>query len=492
MPVARCCPASTCGSSTRPTRSNAWRRRRRQARVVVPLLPAGMYSATASLPGFKKDVVKDLRLEAGGKGNLDLVLIAGSVRGVDCRQCRCRPAADGRQHARRIVRRTRAGDDAGREPGLPPVHLSVARRGDARAWVEALHQAQRRRERIGRPRGGEQLPARRRGQQRPVPQPAGGDAQPRCDPGVHARPEHLRRRVRPQQRRAGERRHASPAAAARAGRCSSTGATRRSTREACSTRPTSPRRCSGGTSSAARSAGRSPASRSFYFASAEGLWTRSAETRVAHVPTARERAGDFSAQRHRAARSAHRCGVPGQSDSRRASRSRRGERGGAVSGSEPRGSPTQNLVSSPAGSRDGLQLTVKTDHHAWRETPLFLRYSLTADDREQPFPARGRNLPGFGSSVVDVGHNAAAGASLVLPHGLFNEVRIGWNRLRRENAPLARRAGRVRRAGDHRARRCRRQTSGTRPSSWPATKRSATIRTCRCRGARRRSTSATA
>ncbi len=45
--------------------------------VVVSLLPAGHYTATASLAGFKKDVVTDLRLEAGGKGNLDLVLIAG-------------------------------------------------------------------------------------------------------------------------------------------------------------------------------------------------------------------------------------------------------------------------------------------------------------------------------------------------------------------------------------------------------------------------------
>jgi hypothetical protein len=46
--------------------------------AIVALLPAGHYTATASLAGFKKDVVKDLRLEAGGKGNLDLVLVAGA------------------------------------------------------------------------------------------------------------------------------------------------------------------------------------------------------------------------------------------------------------------------------------------------------------------------------------------------------------------------------------------------------------------------------
>ena len=63
-------------------------------------------------------------------------------------------------------------------------------------------QGERRRERVGRARGGEQLPARRRRQQRPLPEPAGRHAEPRRDPGIHARPEHLRRGVRAQQRRA--------------------------------------------------------------------------------------------------------------------------------------------------------------------------------------------------------------------------------------------------------------------------------------------------
>ena len=46
--------------------------------LTVPLLPAGVYRVTASVAGFKKEVVNDVRLEAGGKGTLDLVLVPGS------------------------------------------------------------------------------------------------------------------------------------------------------------------------------------------------------------------------------------------------------------------------------------------------------------------------------------------------------------------------------------------------------------------------------
>src|SRR4051812_22199169 len=46
--------------------------------AVVPLLPAGRYTATASLSGFKQAVVTDLRLDAAGKGTLALVLVPGS------------------------------------------------------------------------------------------------------------------------------------------------------------------------------------------------------------------------------------------------------------------------------------------------------------------------------------------------------------------------------------------------------------------------------
>jgi hypothetical protein len=49
-----------------------------QGTVAVSLLPAGVYTATGALDGHKKAVVQDLRLEAGGKGTLELLLIPGA------------------------------------------------------------------------------------------------------------------------------------------------------------------------------------------------------------------------------------------------------------------------------------------------------------------------------------------------------------------------------------------------------------------------------
>ena len=176
---------------------------------------------------------------------------------------------------------------------------------------------------------------------------------------------------------------------------------------------------------------------SFYFASVEALRTRSAETRLAHVPTTAERGGDFGD-------SAVVLRDPLTGDPFAGNRippGRLDPAGIRVASLYPdpnRGSPEANFASAPVAARDGLQLTVKTDHHGWTDNPVSFRYSLTADDRTQPFPARGRNIPGFGTSVLDVGQNASASLSQNLGSGLFNELRAGWNRLRRENIALAR------------------------------------------------------
>jgi hypothetical protein len=175
----------------------------------------------------------------------------------------------------------------------------------------------------------------------------------------------------------------------------------------------------------------------FFFANVEGLRTRAAETRVAHVPTAAERAGDFSASGVTILDPSTGEPFPGN----RVPPDRLDPAGVAVAALYPeanRGAGGENFVASPLGRRDGLQLTVKTDHHRWREDPFFVRYSLTADDRDQPFPARGRNLPGFGTGVTDVGHNLAGGLSQILGTHVMHELRVGWNRLHRENIALAR------------------------------------------------------
>ncbi|HEU4893826.1 MAG TPA: TonB-dependent receptor [Vicinamibacterales bacterium] len=173
---------------------------------------------------------------------------------------------------------------------------------------------------------------------------------------------------------------------------------------------------------------------SFYFVSVEAITGREADTRLAHVPTVAERTGDFS-------RSAIAVRDPftGQPfNGNVIPVSRLSAAGLAAANLYPLpnvADPQANFASSPLANRDAAQFTIKTDHHIWQGSPLMLRYSFSRDDRDQPFPARARNLPGFGISVLDQGHNAAGGLTKAFSARVFNELRVGVNALRRENLP---------------------------------------------------------
>jgi hypothetical protein len=404
--------------------------------VMVPLLPPGAYTATASLSGFKKDVVTDLRLDAGGKGNLDLVLVAGAFEesivvsadagGLRTGDSTLGESFDGRLLVMMPVENRDFLQFTYQSPGAATpapgsrlstqanagVNVSGAREAANNFLLDGVDNNDLFLNRLVVTPSLDAIQeftlvqntydaeyGRNSGAQVNVVTKSGGsrvrgslfeywrhealDAHGAFDP--------------PDERTPLFRRHQF-----------------------------------GGTVGG-------PIARlpSFYFANVDGLWTRSAETRVSHVPTAQERAGDFSASAVVLRDPLTGLAFPGN----RIPAERLDPVGARVAGLYPdpnREASGQNLIASPTGTRDGLQLTIKTDHHPWRNHPFFVRYSLTADDRDQPFPARARNLPGFGISVVDVGHNAAAGLSQVLPRGFFNEVRVGWNRLRRDNAPLAR------------------------------------------------------
>lgn len=45
----------------------------------ITLLPAGRYTLNASLPGFKREAVRDIRLEVGVKSAIDILLTPGSA-----------------------------------------------------------------------------------------------------------------------------------------------------------------------------------------------------------------------------------------------------------------------------------------------------------------------------------------------------------------------------------------------------------------------------
>jgi hypothetical protein len=172
---------------------------------------------------------------------------------------------------------------------------------------------------------------------------------------------------------------------------------------------------------------------SFFFANVEGINAIEADTRLAHVPTGAERSGDFSAS-----------GVtlidpftqqPFAGNVIPASRiSATGARLAGLYPSPNRSDDVANLVSSPEGRREGIQATIKTDHHGWQDKPIQVRYTFSREDRDLPFPTRSRNLPGFGVSVVDQGHQLSASISRTSGR-LFFETRVGLNALDRENAP---------------------------------------------------------
>lgn len=403
--------------------------------AVVPLLPAGTYTATASLTGFRTHVVQDLRLDAAGKGTLDLVMLPGGF------EDRIVVSAD--------LTRLRAGNSAigqsfeGRTLVMMPV--------ENREFLQFTYQAAG----AATPAPGSRLST----QGNAGVNVSGGreSANNFLLDGVDNNDLFLNRIVVTPSldaiqeftlvqntydaeygRNAGAQVNVVLKSGGQELRGSAFEYFRHEALDARGVfdpreedRPVFRRHQFGGT--VGGPFGRSP---HFFFASVEGLRTRAAETRLATVPTLAERRGDFSAS-----------AVPlrdpfgGVFAGNRIPESRLSPTGVAVAALYPepnRSGPGANFVSSPVGTNHGVQLAVKTDHHGWRGRPFFFRYALNTDDRALPFPAHGRNVPGFGVSVLDVGHNAAFGFTHSLSNRVFHELRVGWNRLRRENIALNR------------------------------------------------------
>jgi hypothetical protein len=174
--------------------------------------------------------------------------------------------------------------------------------------------------------------------------------------------------------------------------------------------------------------------RSFFFVNAEGIDGSESDTRLAHVPTALERAGNFSQSGVTIKNPFTGQPFPGNvipSNFMSAT-------GLAAANLYPmpnRSDRVTNFVSAPLTDRQAGQFTIKTDHTIWHGSPLMFRYSFSRDNRDQPFPVRGRNLPGFGTTVLDQGHNFAAGLTKAISARTFNELRVGVNALYRNDYP---------------------------------------------------------
>jgi len=174
--------------------------------------------------------------------------------------------------------------------------------------------------------------------------------------------------------------------------------------------------------------------KSFYFVSVEGTHDRTAATRLARVPTEAQRSGDFSSVPFPIVDPA--SGEPFPGNHIPASRfDPTGARLAALYPVPNRPDESTNFGSSPIAPRNVWQVTTKTDHHAGSGRSLFARYSFVHDDKDDPFPTASANVPGFGTRTVDDTQNLAIGLAQSLSPRVFNDVRVGWNRLVRDVTP---------------------------------------------------------
>ena len=456
--------------------------------LVVPLLPAGTYLLAASLDGFKTEVVRDIRLQAAVKSTLSLVMTPGSYT---------EQVVVSADPTTLVIGNSTVGEvyDSQTLLTLPVFErdaLQVAQqapgRGAAGPGLAALDPGQRRAERRRRARGLEQLPARRRGQQRPVPEPPGREPEPRCDRGSVATPEHLRRGVRTQRRRAGQHR----AQVRHAARCAAS-ATSSSAHSAL--RRARPLRARGAADSRSLRkhqfggtlGGPFASCRSFFFINVEGINAREADTRLARVPTLAERAGDFSASGVTIRDPFTGQPFPGNVIPAVAPERRRRRAAALYPAAESRDRHRQpGLLTRRRPERGAVHRQDRSPRLARAPDPgaLFLQPRRP----RSAVSARARNLPGFGISVLDQGHNLAMGATQALGTHVFNELRVGVNALRRENLPQS--AG----TDGFTALGIAGPSIGPEDYGYPtfvrrrATRRSATTRTCRSCAARGRCT----
>jgi hypothetical protein len=182
--------------------------------------------------------------------------------------------------------------------------------------------------------------------------------------------------------------------------------------------------------------GPAPHLRGFFFTAVEAVHDRTADTRLARVPTAAERAGDFSASGTTIFNPFTGQPFPGN----RIPSSSIDPTGAGIAALYPlpNREDESNYVSSPVAPQDTFQLTVKTDHRVASDSPFFVRYTLARDDRTDAFGSPDRGLSGWGTSTLDIGHNLAFGLTQTFRSRLFHDLRVGWNRLERDVFPVNR------------------------------------------------------
>ena len=170
--------------------------------------------------------------------------------------------------------------------------------------------------------------------------------------------------------------------------------------------------------------------RTFFFADYEGTRSREGITRISNVPTALERAGNFSQSLFGAPASP----FPGITfDNGIIPDFLINPVGRAIANLYPlpnRNVPFQNFVSSPILRDNNDSFDARVDHHLNSRAELAFRYSFGERDLFEPFTGPAFSLvPGFGDTVGRRSQNGMAALNLVLTPNLISESRVAFSRV---------------------------------------------------------------
>src|ERR1041385_1192461 len=170
--------------------------------------------------------------------------------------------------------------------------------------------------------------------------------------------------------------------------------------------------------------------RTFFFADYEGTRSREGITRITNVPTALERAGNFSQSVF---------GVPTNPftgmpfDNGIIPDFFISPIGRAIAALYPlpnRNVPFQNFVSSPIQRDDNDGFDARVDHKLNDRADLVFRFSFGDRDLFEPFTGPSFALvPGFGDTVKRRSQNAMAALTFMITPNLVNESRVAFNRV---------------------------------------------------------------
>lgn len=170
--------------------------------------------------------------------------------------------------------------------------------------------------------------------------------------------------------------------------------------------------------------------RTFFFADYEGTRSREGITRITNVPTAQERAGNFSQSLFGVPLNPF-TGMP--FDNGIIPDFLINPVGRAIANLYPlpnRNVPFQNFVSSPILRDNNDSFDARVDHHLNDRAQLAFRYSFGQRDLFEPFTGPSFSLlSGFGDTVDRRSQNAMAALTLLVTPNLVNESRVAFSRV---------------------------------------------------------------